>query len=57
MTKLVKKLVNRKRGMEALQAILLLAAAFVMVQALKSLSGDAATAGKAGITKSFQGTQ
>ena len=56
MTFQIKRLVKGKKGMEALQSILILAAGFVIVKLLKSLGGQAGDAGKAGIDSLFSGT-
>ncbi len=52
----IKRVVVRKKGMEALQAVLLLAAAFVIVGLLKQLGGEAKEAAKTELSSSMGGT-
>ena len=56
MTFQIKRLVKGKKGMEALQSILLLAAGFVIVKLLKGLGSTASSAAQSGIGDLFGGS-
>lgn len=56
MTFQIKRLVKGKKGMEALQSILLLAAGFFIVKLLKGLGGEAQSAASGGIGDLFGGS-
>ena len=49
----IKRFVKGKKGMEALQSILILAAAFVIVKLLKGLGSTASSAAEGGIGSLF----